>query len=570
MSEERENIGKGNADSEYLDLLKERYNADLSKENENGIIKGEEASEKFGIIAEEDEEFKIDENGTFKRISPPPMKKKPEKTKKESKNKFVLWCKNIPVWYKGLPKKKKIIFNILCIVLVLLIVLGTSFGIFVANKFKIMGDNFNSNTIADDDTIYDEDDFADISGSVGASGFNEALKEWATTGNNSIMKSKNVINVLLLGADSRQGTNSGNTDVMMVVSLNRKTKQVKLISFFRDSYLYIEHEGRSCFNKLNAAYSFGGAECVMTTIEHNYKIDIDNFVMVNFESFQSVIDAMGGINIDVEKYEADYINSFSKFKKCDMPYGENVKLNGLQALYFCRIRGCYANADVSRTHNQRKVIETMMDKVQSASLGSLNKYVDTILPYVYTGFSQSQILSLGMKAVTGGWSKYKRTQLQMPSEDARTSGYAGSAWIWVVDYQLAAHELQEEIYGTSNIVLNDGRRTLIDVYEGREATGTSDNGYSSYDEPEDNIPVDSGNTSSHKKDDNNVPSTTEVIKIPATTVPETTENVTDVTLPPETEPETTEPVTEEESPTEEEPVVTEEAPTEEEPVSSEE
>ncbi len=381
---------------------------------------------------------------------------------KKEKNPF----KRFNAWFNTLPKGKKILVSVIAVILALIILLGTVFGIFISSKFNKMGTGFNGE---EEDIIYDEEDFDDISGQIGSSNFNQALKDWATTGNDSHMSSKNVINVLLIGAD--KNSNSGNTDVMMVVSVNKKTKQLKLVSFFRDSYLYIDGNGYSNCNKLNAAYSRGGAEVLIETIENNYKIDIDNYVMVNFKSFEEIIDAMGGITVDVKKYEADY--NYKKFK-VTLPYGENVKLNGKQALCFVRIRGCDPDGDVSRTRRQRQVINAMLDRVMNSSISELNKYIDALMPYVDTGYSQGQILSLGIKALAGGWAKYERTQLQMPPEDCRTSGSA-NGWIWVVDYQKAANILQTELYGTSNIILEEGRTTIIDVYNGANYTGTSSN-----------------------------------------------------------------------------------------------
>ena len=399
-----------------------------------------------------------------KKPSPPPMKVKIEEpVKKTSKNKIKKLFSRLSNWYNNLPKKKKIIVSIIAIILALIIVLSSVLGIFVAQKFGLMGDNINNAEY--DDTIYDDGDFADIDIDIGSAGFKQALKDWATQGNENKMSSKNVINVLLVGAD--KGTNSGNTDVMMLVSLNKKTKQLKLVSFLRDSYLYIETNNGSSCSKLNSAFSMGGPECLMQTIENNYKIEIDNYVMVNFDSFKEIIDAMGGITVDVQKYEADY--NYKKFK-VTLPYGEDVTLNGEQALCFCRIRGCDADGDVSRTRRQRQVIESIIDRVKSASVGDLNKYIDILLPYVDTGYSKTQILSLGVQAVTGKWFNYDRTQLQMPDEESRTSGSA-NAWIWVVDYQLAAHKLQNELYGQSNITLNEGRTSIIDVYRGANYSG---------------------------------------------------------------------------------------------------
>ena len=404
-----------------------------------------------------------------------------EERKKQSSNPVLRWFYN-------LPKKRQRLVKILSVFLVFAIILGTALGIFINNKFNMMGDPEQYT-----DVIYDEEQFSDIDGDINASNFKDALKNWATTGNDQKMSSKNVVNVLLIGADSRQGTNTGNTDVMMLVSLNKKTKQIKLVSFMRDSYLYIEGKNNSYCAKLNAAFSMGGPETLLNTIENNYKIEIDDFVMVNFESFKAIIEAMGGITVDVQKYEANYANNRYKLS---MPYGDGVTLDGEEALAFCRIRGCDADGDVSRTRRQRQVINAMINRVTNASVSDLNKYLNALLPYVYTGFSKSEVLSLGMKAITNGWAFYERSELQIPTPETRTSGSMGS-WIWVIDYQLAAQTLQNELYGESNIVLEDGRTTLIDIYKGTSGSGSSDGGGSSV------IEDDSDN------DDVTVPETTE-------------------------------------------------------------
>lgn len=412
------------------------------------------------------------ENGKFVDI---------EERKKQSSNPVLRWFYN-------LPKKRQILLKVLSVFLVFTIILGIALGIFINNKFNMMGKPEEYT-----DIIYEEEQFSDIDGDVNANNFKDALKNWATTGNDQKMSSKNVVNVLLIGADSRQGTNTGNTDVMMLVSLNKKTKQIKLVSFMRDSYLYIEGKNNSYCAKLNAAFSMGGPETLLNTIENNYKIEIDDFVMVNFESFKAIIEAMDGITVDVQKYEANYANNRYKLS---MPYGDGVTLNGEEALAFCRIRGCDADGDVSRTRRQRQVINAMINRVTNASVSDLNKYLNVLLPYIYTGFSKSEILSLGMKAITNGWAFYERSELQIPTPETRTSGSMGS-WIWVVDYQLAAQTLQNELYGESNIVLEEGRTTLIDIYKGTSGSGSSDGGGSTV------IEDDSDN------DDVTVPETTE-------------------------------------------------------------
>lgn len=405
-------------------------------------------------------------SGTQQRRPAPPRYKEngkfvdAEERKKQSKNPVLRWFYNLS---KGNQRLVKVLSGFL----IFTIFISSALGIFIDNKFDMMG------SIEEDynDVVYEEnlENIDEIDGDINASNFKDALKIWATTGNDQKMTSKNVVNVLLIGADSRKGTNTGNTDVMMLVSLNKKTKQIKLVSLMRDSYLYIEGKNNSFCTKLNAAFSMGGPETLMNTIENNYKIEIDNFVMVNFESFKSIIEAMGGVTVDVKKYEANYANNRYKLS---MPYGEKVTLNGEEALAFCRIRGCDADGDISRTRRQRSVINAMISRVKNASVSDLNNYLNALLPYIYTGFSKSEILSLGMKAITNGWAFYDRSELQIPTNETCQSGSMGT-WIWVVDYQMAAQILQNELYGTTNITLEDGRTTLIDIYNGTTGSGSS-------------------------------------------------------------------------------------------------
>lgn len=515
---ENNNRGKGfNDDIEaYLDLLdsesgnKRKVSHDFS--NINNTLSHEKPSIVRNIDIEDEETIRRSpQRKPLDNINSPGQRvnsqrpvgnsgnKKPAPPRYKENGKFVdaeerkkQTSNPVLKWFYNLPKKRQRLLKVLSVFLIFTIILGTGLGIFINSKFNMMGDPEQYT-----DVIYEEEEFTDIDGDVNASNFKDALKNWATTGNDQKMSSKNVVNVLLIGADSRQGTNTGNTDVMMLVSLNKKTKQIKLVSFMRDSYLYIEGKNNAYCAKLNAAFSMGGPEILLNTLENNYKIEIDDFVMVNFESFKSIIEAMGGITVDVQKYEANYANNRYKLS---MPYGDDVTLNGEEALAFCRIRGCDADGDVSRTRRQRQVINAMINRVTNASVSDLNKYLNALLPYIYTGFSKSEILSLGMKAITNGWAFYERSELQIPTPETRTSGSMGS-WIWVVDYQLAAQTLQNELYGESNIILEEGRTTLIDIYKGTSGSGSSDGGGSSVIE-DDN----SGNNE--------------------TTVPETTEETT--------------------------------------------
>lgn len=384
---------------------------------------------------------------------------------KKEKNPF----KRLSNWFNNLPKNKKIIVSAIAIFLAMVITFTSVIAVFVYSKVDKMvyGDEVDQEL----DQIYQDPVFDEIEVDIGSSDFKQALIDWATTNNDKHMSSKNVLNVLLIGADSRNGTNTGNTDVMMLLSLNRKTKKITIASFLRDSYLYVKGDSHDYCTKLNAAFSMGGPDCLIQTIENNYKIEIDNYVMVNFKTFEKIIDEMGGVDVPkIEQFESDY-----NVKKhgIPLPVGENVTLDGAEALCFVRNRSCYGEGDIRRSQNQRIVIDSIMNKVKSASVSDLNRYIDILMPQVMTGFKKSEIISIGSKAIMGGWAGYERTQLQVPSDDNCQQGSAGM-WIWVVDYQQAAHDLQMTLYGQSNIIIPENRTSLIDIYNGANYDSSSD------------------------------------------------------------------------------------------------
>nr|HQH62194.1 LCP family protein [Clostridiales bacterium] len=133
--------------------------------------------------------------------------------------------------------------------------------------------------------VEDETDFSAMHEVSDAGSLDELLREWATNGGEK-MYSKNVINVMLFGVDSEDGTMSGaRSDAMMLASVNLKTKKITLVSFFRDSYTYMNIDGSIRYNKINAANNWGGPATVVETLENNYKIEIDKFVSVDFKTF---------------------------------------------------------------------------------------------------------------------------------------------------------------------------------------------------------------------------------------------------------------------------------------------
>lgn len=386
---------------------------------------------------------------------------------------------------KKKKRKKKallIILPILSLFLVLVLVAGG----FVIHKLGLIEIDDNEPTTIDatQEFIEEEDEtlnFDEMDDATG-SDFREILKNWATNGGDK-MSNKDVINVLLVGSDASAEesgrasiTDKGNTDAMILVSIDKVNETIKLVSFMRDSYTYMDQFDR--YAKLNAACANGGPAYLVETIENDYKIKIDGYVLVDFDSFRQVIDVLGGVEVDVPAYVANYLNKGKETGDIAyVPAGEDVLLTGEQALAFSRVRKTDSDGDVSRVARQRQVINALIEKCLDASLSEINEVADVILANVRTNISQKAILSYAAQAVSGGWAKFEITEVTMPTPDTRY-GYSSSstAWIWVVDYPLAAQKLQLELYGDTNIVLEEeGRKTAITVIGGYVSKKTSDN-----------------------------------------------------------------------------------------------
>lgn len=363
-------------------------------------------------------------------------------------------------------KKKFLIFLLPFFIIFLVMVIGVA-G-FVGHKFSLINIDDESTTInTNQEFIEAEDDSLDFSEIDDATGkdFKEILKNWATNGGEK-MTNKDILNILLIGSDASAKdpnrasvTDKGNTDVMMLVSINPIKQTIKLVSFMRDSYTYMDQFDR--YAKLNAACANGGPGYLVETIENDYKIKIDGYVMVDFDSFVHVIDVLGGVRVDVPAYVANYFGN-------GFPRGNGVLLNGEQALRFSRVRYSDANGDVSRVARQRQVISALIERCKGATLSEINAVADVILANVRTNISRKTILSYAAKAVTDGWANFTISQMTMPTPDARY-GYnsRSTAWIWVVDYPLVAQKLQLELYGITNIEeLDENRKTAITILGG--------------------------------------------------------------------------------------------------------
>ncbi len=368
-------------------------------------------------------------------------------------------------------KRRKGFFIFFIVFMSIILICGGVVAGFVFSKLgKINYDTSEQTTISPtQEFIEDEEEqivFDDIDDATG-NNFREILKNWATNGGQK-MSDKSVVNILLIGSDASaksdfraNATDKGNTDVMMLVSIDTNNKAIKLISFMRDSYTYMDQFDR--YAKLNAACANGGPAYLVETIENDYKIEIDGYVMVDFDSFVQVIDIVGGVRVNVPAYVAKHLN-MGDCRKNPIPVGNNVLIDGEQALHFSRVRYTDKDGDISRTRRQREVINALIQKCKDASLGEINAVADAVLANVRTNISKKTILNYAAKAVTDNWASYTVSQLTMPDQYTRASYMSAStAWIWIVDYPLAAQTVQEFLYGKTNITLPENRQTAISI-----------------------------------------------------------------------------------------------------------
>lgn len=206
-------------------------------------------------------------------------------------------------------------------------------------------------------------------------------------------------NVALFGLDSRENDlGKGNrSDTIMIASLNNDTKEVKLVSIYRDTLLELDD---GSYNKANAAYAFGGPEGAVSLINRNLDMNIEKYVTVNFNALVDVIDAVGGLDLELTHDEVVHMNNYcvetskvtgKSYEKIEPEVEGTYHLNGVQAVSYSRIRYT-AGGDFKRAERQRLVLQKIADKVQNMSVGTVNKIIDSVFPQISTNFTLAEMI----------------------------------------------------------------------------------------------------------------------------------------------------------------------------------
>lgn len=256
-------------------------------------------------------------------------------------------------------------------------------------------------------------------------------------------KDPNVENILVIGTDSRDVTRErGRSDAMIVVSYNKKTGAVKMVSILRDSLVPIEGRG---WNRINAAYSFDGIGLAVNTVNQLFDLDIQRFVVIDFNGVTDFIDKVGGITISLTQKEVDYMTNYSN-GHVQYNVGPN-KFNGDRALVYMRIRKI--DSDFKRTERQRKVIETVAEKIiKEKSLSEIYELTDFAFGLIKTNISLTELTSMVTSVATNAMSSGLNMESQhIPYSDDYTYKYYNGMAIVSFNIDDAARRVNKFIYG---------------------------------------------------------------------------------------------------------------------------
>lgn len=221
---------------------------------------------------------------------------------------------------------------------------------------------------------------------------------------------KGYTNYLLLGTDARDNslealnkTGEGNTDAIIIASLNNDTKEVKLVSVYRDTLLMVPASGKfnDTYRKATEAFFYSGVEATISMVNLNLDLNITDYVMVNFEALIRIVDAMGGVDLEITEDELYWLNEYLRDTGLNtgrtyttVPNSGMVHLDGIQATAYCRIRYADGTLDYGRAERQRKIISLIFEKAKKMNITQLTNAINGVLDNVVTSVPASEILSM--------------------------------------------------------------------------------------------------------------------------------------------------------------------------------
>lgn len=358
------------------------------------------------------------------------------------------------------PSWKKIMGISLCIILAIVVAGGVL--IYTIGHELISSTNF----VADEDvkTVQVEELPEEAKETVSAeekkgrvldeSELNEIHQQMNQLSDVDTVEDEDVYNLLLVGVDRRDKTWNGNSDSMMLVSINHTAKRVSVVSLMRDTYVDIPGYG---YNKLNAAYALGGGPLLTETITDTYKVDVSRYAAVDFENMIQIIDALGGIDLEMTDAEVEVANGYM-LDMCNtlglngydyvLPGGGVYHCNGVQAVAYARNR-YVGNSDYARTERQRYVISQIIEEVKRMDVAQLTQFVKDVLPLVTHNVEETEIWDLVTKAPE--ILQYKFVQDRIPYDNMYDVIYVDSQDMLVPQWETTIEKLHNTIYGDGSI-----------------------------------------------------------------------------------------------------------------------
>ncbi len=290
-------------------------------------------------------------------------------------------------------------------------------------------------------------------------------------------------NIALFGVDSREGSLGKGTrsDSIIIASINEDTGAIKLCSVYRDTYMNLSNDS---YNKCNSAYAKGGPEQAIIMLNMNLDLNITDYVTIGFDGLSEVIDALGGVYVDVSEAEIPHLNNYQISMVGTTSDGQTFtategkdytavttagyqKLNGLQATAYCRIR--HVGDDFERAQRQREVLASIMEQAKKSSVADLNKILDSVLPHVATSLDVDEMVGM-LADVT----KYSIEGSDgFPFESHRATGKVGGKGSCVIP-----NNLEQNVVMLHEFLFDETGYTVSKQVQNYSNKIASDTGYS--------------------------------------------------------------------------------------------
>ena len=258
---------------------------------------------------------------------------------------------------------------------------------------------------------------------------------------------KSITNIALFGVDRRDKDEPARSDSIMILTIDQKNKKIKMSSIMRDTYVKVAGHGET---KINHAYAYGGPELAIKTLNENFDLDIRNYSTVDFFDMEKIIDAVGGVNVDVNDDEVslinDYMNETATIENKAITKIANSgtqTLNGMQAVAYTRIRYT-AGGDFVRTERQRTILSGIFTKIESLGAKEFPSVVSKLLPLTETSMNSMEIIKLGSKV----FSSNTRTldQERFPLDDYVSNEMIDGVSYLIADMEATVDQLHKYIY----------------------------------------------------------------------------------------------------------------------------